>query len=70
MKQLYDLRHQGLPGNYVMLSFSFKTVYTRGNCAHLAVLNHQLAMTSALLREKYAYLYDCFECMLPHKIAA
>ncbi|MCL2372486.1 MAG: hypothetical protein FWC78_03690 [Defluviitaleaceae bacterium] len=61
---------EAFPGSCVVLSFSFKTVCTRGNCAHLAVLNHRLANTFALPRGKYAHLQDCFECMLPHNPAA
>ena len=59
-------------GSDVVLRFTFKTAKTRGNCAHLAVFNRQLAHGFSLLRDKYAHLWehDCFECLSPHKIVA
>jgi len=54
----------------VLLKFTFKTLKTRGNCAHLAVLNRQLAHGFSILRENYAHFWknDCFECLSPHEI--
>jgi len=56
----------------VLLRFTFKTAKTRGNCAHLTVLNRRLAHGFSILREKSAHFWknDCFECLSPHEIAA
>ena len=66
MKQSELLRAKELfPGSEIVRSFSFKAIATRGNCAHLAVLNHQLAMTSVAPRGQSALFWkkDCFECL-------
>jgi len=63
---------EALPSDNVLLRFTFKTAKTRGNCAHLAVLNRQLAHGFSFLREESAHFWksDCFECLSPHNIAA
>ena len=47
--------------------FSFKAIKTGDNCVHLAVKNHQLAMTPVLPRGQSAHFWnkDCFECLSP-----
>ena len=40
-----------------VLRFTFKATDTRDKCAHLAVLNHQLGMTSAITRGQSAHLH-------------
>ena len=59
-------------GSDVVRRFTFKTMKTRGNCVHLAVLNRQLAHGFSVLRDKYAQFLkeDCFECLSSRKIAA
>ncbi|MCL1864148.1 MAG: hypothetical protein FWF78_11375 [Defluviitaleaceae bacterium] len=55
-----------------MEQFTFKTAMTKGNCAHLAVFNRQLAHDFSTLRDEYTHFWksDCFECLSPHDIAA
>jgi len=63
---------EALPNDNVLLKFTFKTVKTRGNCAHLAVFNRQLAHGFSLLRGKSTHFWknDCFECLSLHNLAA
>jgi len=63
---------EALPSDNVLLRLTFKTAKTRGNCAHLAVLNRQLVHGFSFLRERSAHFWknDCFECLPPHNIAA
>jgi len=57
------------PGSIVVRRFTFKTVNTRDSYAHFAKVNLHLAMGINVLRDKCAYLQDCFECLSPHKSA-
>ena len=54
-------------GSEIVRRFIFKAIDTRDNCAHLAVLNHQLAMTFVSSRGQSAHFCksDCFECLSP-----
>ena len=73
MKQ-FDLQYleEAFHGGDVFLRLTFKAAKTRGNCAHLAVLNRQLAHGFSALRDKSAHFWknDCFECLSPHDTAA
>jgi len=73
MKQSKLLRAKELfPGSDIVRRFTFKAMDTRDNCALLAVLNHQLAMTLVISRGQSAHFWrkNCFECLSSHKIAA
>ena len=58
MKQLnLELEREVFPGCEIVLSFSFKTIDTRGNCAHLSA-NPAISrgQSTRLLKNN-----DCFE---------
>ena len=52
-------------GSDAVLSFSFKTVGTRGGYALLAKANRQVSQSFASLRAESALFDDCFECPPP-----
>jgi len=64
----FQFLEAAFPSSHAMLRFSFETIQTRGNCAHLAVLNRQMAHDVSILREQSAHFQknDCFECLSPH----
>jgi len=67
MKQfILQFLEESFPNDNVLLRFTFKTARTRGNCAHLAVLNRQLAHDFSILRDKSVHFWknDCFECLV------
>ena len=63
---------KAFPSGNILLRFTFKAIKAWGSCAHLAVLNRQLAHGFSVLRDKSAHFWknDCFECLSPHEIAA
>ncbi|MCL2226389.1 MAG: hypothetical protein FWB97_01995 [Oscillospiraceae bacterium] len=63
---------EALSSDNVLLGFTFKATETRGGCAHLAVLNRQLAHGFSILWGRSAHFCknDCFECLSQHEIAA
>jgi len=51
--------------------FAFSFAGAWDSCAHLAVFNHQLAMTPVTPRGQSALFgkSDCVECLSPHELA-
>jgi len=71
MRQSGDLRTKSLfNGSDVVRRFTFKAVDTRDSYALFAKTNYRLSMGFGDSRDSCANLYDCFECLSPHKIAA
>jgi len=71
MKQSEILRYGDLSiVDIIVRNESFKAVNTRDSYAHFAKTNYHLAMGLIKSQDSCAHLYDCFECLSPHKITS
>ena len=57
-------------GSDVVRRFTFKTVNTRDSYVDFSGNNCHISMGFGVSRDSCAYLYDCFECLSPLKVAA
>lgn len=73
MKQSLVFRNKELfPGSEVLSRRAFKLLNTRDKCALLAIVC-PIQIAIAVYARGYSALFqkkDCFECLLPHKIAS